>query len=140
MKNSLNEPAVQSQIALYQNLIGRMSTLSGGVKMLGATVVGLVAVLGNGNLAQAAALSVFIFTVGFLDAYYLGKERVFRRFYDRFVKDLHEGKDITASLFVIEKPELKFAGLMKALASPSVWIFYLALILLTCVISVYGVC
>ena len=131
---------IQTHISLYQNLIGRMSTLSGGVKMLGATVVGLVAVLGSGNLAQAMALSGFIFTIGILDAYYLAKERTFRGVYKRFVQDLHDSKDVANQLFIVKKPTIKTLGLAKAFSSPSVWVFYLALIGLTIAVELLRAC
>jgi hypothetical protein len=135
----IDSPGVQTHLTTLQSIIGRLSTLGGGVKMLAATVVGLVAVLGDGDWGTAGALAGFVLVLWGLDGYYLAKERSFRHAYNCFVYDLQSEQVLARDLFRIEKPVLKTVDWVKATLSPAVWIFYSAIIILTfAVIGAWG--
>lgn len=140
MRLDIDGLGVQTHLTILQSIIGRLSTLGGGIKMLAATVVGIVAVLGDRDLRSASALGGFVLVLWGLDGYYLAKERWFRRVYSRFVNDLQSNKVLAQDLFTVEKPALKSAELVKAAFSPSIWVFYVAIFILSFVTVVARDC
>lgn len=133
MAIDVDGPGVLTHLATLQGIIGRLSTLGGGIKVLAATIVSLVAVLGHGDWIVLLALGGFILTLWGLDGYYLAKERWFRREYNRFVDKLHAGKVLAEDLFRIRSTDLRNGEWLRAIASPSVWVFYISVLILSVV-------
>lgn len=127
-----DSPGVQSYLQILQGVISRMAANSASAKTwCVALVSGMLVVLADRNsfeLLWLAAIPLALFL--FLDAYYLGLEKRFRDSYNDFIKKLHDGSAVVEDLYVISPGSgLKIfsRAFGKALASPSVWPFYVFL-------------
>ncbi|MGV2872460.1 hypothetical protein [Colwellia sp. E150_009] len=124
--------SVQSHLTILQNVIQRMASNSTACKTWCITLVSAVLVIvadkGKPEYAYISFLPIIVFT--FLDAYYLALEKSFRTRYDDFVNKLHE-KNITKSdlYFISPLGKLK-KHMIGALMSPSIWGFYVSLLVL----------
>lgn len=128
----VDSPAVQSHLTMLQGVIGRLAANSASCKAWCIALVSALAVVAaesnNIDLLLVASLPIFLF--GMLDAYYLGLERRFRRSYETFVRKLHGGSAKVDDAFAIA-PDFLLRGLLaealEALASFSIWPFYLGM-------------
>ena len=96
--------AVQKHLEIMQGVIMRMGENSRSCKVWCVTLVAatlvLVARTGEANHALIGLAPTVLFYV--LDAYYLSLERGFRRSYNSFVHQLHEGKINAYHLFTVD--------------------------------------
>lgn len=125
--------SVQSHLTILQNVIQRMASNSTSCKTWCITLVSAVLVIvadkGKSEYAYIFFLPIIAFT--FLDAYYLALEKSFRNRYDDFVNKLHEKKITKSDLYFISPlGELK-KNMVKTAISPSIWIFYVLLLVLS---------
>ena len=92
-----------------------------------AAVLVLVAQTGKANHALIALGPTVLFYV--LDAYYLSLERAFRRSFDCFVQELHEGRVSSYDLFIVDFiGSIPRGTLWAMLMSFSVLPFYLVVV------------
>lgn len=125
-----NSQAVQAHLNIMQSVISRMASNSAASKAWCVTLVSAVLVLvadkGKPEFAWIAVIPTLLFLA--LDAYYLALEKGFRDSYNGFIQKLHAHQLTAQDLFVVV-PEGGLAGLAcKALASFSVWPFYITLL------------
>ena len=128
--------AVQTHLRMMQDVIARMASNSASCKTwcvtLVAAVLVLVARFGD-SLESNYALIALVPTIAFLvlDTYYLTLERGFRKSYDDFVCKLHKGKLKDKDLYKVEP---KGNEVIQSLGSPSIWLFYVFLVVLILVV------
>ena len=102
---SLNEEssAVQTHLTIMQGVINRMAENSRSCKVWCVTLVAatlvLVARTGEPQHALIALVPTLLFL--FLDSYYLGLERRFRKSYCAFVGKVHDGQIATSDLYTV---------------------------------------
>lgn len=124
--------SVQSHLTILQNVIQRMASNSTACKTWCITLVSAVLVIvadkGKPEYAYISFLPIIVFT--FLDAYYLALEKSFRTRYDDFVNKLHEKKITKSDLYFISPLGKLKKHMIGALMSPSIWGFYVLLLLL----------
>ena len=127
--------AVQSHLTILQAVIQRMATNSSSSKAWCITLVSAILVIVADKGQPLYALIAFI-PVGlffFLDAYYLGLENGFRNSYNDFIKKLHREQIKVEDLFDVKPKGKKVRLFLEAVASPSVYPFYLVLLLMVIV-------
>ena len=121
--------AVIAHLKIMQGVISRMARNSAISKTWCVTLVAAIMILvartGTPAFALIAFLPVVLFM--FLDTYYLGLEKAFRRSYDSFVAKLHESELVAYDLYVIKQARLDMADKFSVVKSYSVWPFYSAL-------------
>ncbi len=125
---NLDSPSVQSYLAILQGVITRMASNSASAKSWCVALVSAIVVIiaDKGNPAYVWIASVPIVLFCFLDAYYLGLERLFRDVYNGFIRKLHGGTATIEDVFIIA-PGGVGAVLRSAAAatlSLSIWPFY----------------
>lgn len=131
---SLSEasPSVQAHLQIMQSVINRMATNSASCKAWCITLVSAILVIvadkGKPNFAYIALLPTFLFLA--LDAYYLALEKSFRASYNDFVRKVHAAQAIPEDLFSVQPKGSECAHQRAALASFSVWGFYVTLAVL----------
>lgn len=118
---------VQKHLEINQNVIMRMGENSRSCKVWCVTLVAAVLVLvartGEANHVLIALGPTLLFYV--LDSYYLSLERAFRRSFDYFVHELHEGRVSSHDLFVVDFIGSIPRGTLWAMfVSFTVWPFY----------------
>ena len=134
---ALNEssPSVQSHLGIIQGVIQRMATNSSQCKAWCITIVSAILVIvadkGKPDFAWIALIPAFLFLC--LDAYYLTLEKAFRESYNAFVKKLHNGELETEDLYAVSPSGSIYKHRGAALASFSVWGFYLGLVILVAI-------
>lgn len=133
LKLSDDSTSVQSHLTILQNVIQRMASNSTACKTWCITLVSAVLVIiadkGKPDYGFISFLPIIIFT--FLDAYYLALEKSFRARYDDFVNKLHDKKIAKSDLYFIS-PLGKFKKhMIGAVMSPSIWGFYVSLLVLS---------
>ncbi len=131
-----NSTAVQTHLTIMQGVINRMAENSRSCKVWCVTLVAatlvLVARTGEPQHALIALVPTLLFL--FLDTYYLGLEKAFRKSYNAFVEKLHGKEQFEADLFKVRRADIGPALVWECLRSSSIWPFYLlvaATILLT---------
>lgn len=121
-----NSQAVQSHLAILQNVIQRMATNSASSKTWCVTLVSAILVIiadkGKSQYAWLALIPTILFLV--LDAYYLGLERGFRNAYNAFIRKMHNQALQPEDLFVVFPQGGLVRLFFASLASFSVWPFY----------------
>lgn len=125
---NVDSPSVQSYLAMLQGVITRMASNSANAKSWCVALVSAIVLIisDKGNPAYVWIASVPIVLFLFLDAYYLGLERLFRDAYNRFIRKLHEGTATIKDVFIIA-PGGTGAVLRATVAaslSLSIWPFY----------------
>lgn len=117
-------------LMFIEDIIKRQADNSFNIKKLCVTIfVAIIALAINGDMNTRmklcclwlACFVVIIFM--FLDAYYLSMERGFKKLYNEVCLDKYDNYHI--------KLEIGFWNSTNAVTSKSVWIFYIALIVLT---------
>ncbi len=127
-----NDPAIIRNVDMYQGLISRMASNSASCKQWAVALVSAVLVLiardGQMHFAILAAIPAILFA--FLDAYYLGLEKKFRRSMNRFLADLYSGRLQDKQIFRVDVDGRLPRDFLDALLSWSVWPFYLSMLVL----------
>ena len=130
-KPILNEAtaSVQIHLGIMQSVIQRMANNSSACKTWCITLVSAILVVvadkSKFDYVFLAYLPVVLFMA--LDTYYLSMEHAFRKSYNNFIKNLHEGTLSTADLFYVKPAGNMFHHQIKSLCSFSVWSFYVML-------------
>jgi hypothetical protein len=117
--------AVQTYLEFIQSVISRMATNSSGCKtwcitLVSASVV-IIADKGKPDYVWIALIPLMLFL--FLDCYYLGLERCYRRLYDCFINKLHANKAKSCDLYELTI-SYQLMNTFKAVFSFSIWPFY----------------
>lgn len=121
-----NSPDVHLHLNLLQNVIQRMAESSRHCKIWCVTLVSAVLFFVV-RVEQPLLLTVALLpaiALCTLDTYYLALERGFRKTYDGFVNDLHEGQLSVADLYVISTTGSRCNHFKRSLTSLSIWLFY----------------
>jgi len=120
---------VQSHLNITQGIIQRMSANSASSKGWCITLVSAILVVvadkGKPNYLAIAFIPILLFLA--LDTYYLALERCFRTAYNTFIETLHAGRLAAKDLYVVTPEGSLAKAFRSALASPSIWPFYLTL-------------
>jgi len=129
--NTLNieSPAVQSYVTILQSVISRMASNSAACKIWCITLVSAILVIiadkGKPEYVWITVIPIVLFL--FLDSYYLGLERFFRKVYNEFINKLHSNTATLNDVFTVSVDagfKETIAFIFKALWSISVWPFY----------------
>lgn len=131
--------AVFSYLEILQSIINRMASSSASCKTWNIALVSAIMVIvanrGNPDFVWIAIVPIVLFF--FLDSYYLGLERQFRKQYTTFVGRLHNSEVRKEDLFIIPTD----TGIMdrlcmtfKAFSSISIWPFYGLLLIMLIII------
>lgn len=123
-------------LTLIQEPIGRMSTASSVFKGFSATIVAGTAALSYAEMSTIILLLSFLPVIAFatLDIYYLRIEKAYRGLYNDVLNDRHP---IDFSMSLPKDKEFVLRAEMsiwKCIKSPSVWLFYPAMIVILIVI------
>ena len=114
-------------LQMIQEPICRMSTISAIFKGFAATNVAGIAALSytdiNNWVLALSFVPVLLFL--FLDIYYLQLERKYRYLYEQVRSDNH---DIDFSMVLTKNKKAARARIWDCLLSPSIWLFYPAMI------------
>ncbi len=130
---NVDSPSVQSYLTILQGVITRMASNSSSAKSwciaLVSAIVVVIADKGDPAYVWIALVPIVLFC--FLDAYYLGLERLFRDGYNAFIRKLHAGSAAIEDVFIVVPGSagtvLRAAA--AALLSLSIWPFYGLLVL-----------
>ena len=131
---NLDSPSVQSYLAILQGVITRMASNSASAKSwcvgLVSAIVVIVADKRNPTYVWISLVPIVLFF--FLDAYYLGLERLFREVYNGFIRKLHAGKATLEDVFIIAPGStgVILRAAAAATLSLSIWPFYGLLVLM----------
>lgn len=139
-----NNPSVNTHLTFLQGIINRMASNSSNVKALIAVIytIATTIFIGLNCIKQYWWIGIIIGIIGaFIDAYYLGYERIFRKKYNIFIENLNEGDLGEKEIFVIKakNTDLKFelfAEIIDAIRSISVWLYYLLFIAISILIKI----
>jgi len=127
-KGVFSEERIQ-YLQMLQEPIGRMSTSSAIFKGFAATIVAGIATLSYSETNQLIlALSfVPVFLFMFLDIYYLRLEKGYRYLYE----EVRSGRrSVDFSMLLPKDAKVAKARVWDCLKSPSIWLFYPAMILI----------
>ena len=117
---------IPTHLNIVQGVINRMADNSRWCKVWCVTLVSAALVLvvrtDNPHQALVALVPIVLFLV--LDAYYLGLERSYRWSYNKFVKQLHQGKLRREQLFRVTKCGSDARHFLISFGSLSIWLFY----------------
>ncbi len=119
-------------ISTIQSVIDRVANNSAAIKTWCITLTTGILALALGNFTKTNVSLIALIPAGMfwvLDAYYLALERCFRTIYNDVVNKFNCGDLSRSELFII-KPSVTFKLVLKACVSWSVFIFYLALIVI----------
>lgn len=130
----------KAYLSIIQEPIGRMSTASSVFKGFSATIVTGTAALSNSGIKTALIILIIIPVLAFaaLDIYYLRTERLYRRLYNDVIEGIHP---IDYSMTIPNDKAFEkraFASIIDCMKSPSIWLFYpamLVVLILICVLS-----
>ena len=129
---SIDSPAVQSYVTILQSIINRMANNSSACKTWCITIISAILVIiadkNKPDYIWIAIVPLGLFL--FLDAYYLGLEKLFREIYNDFIKKLHHGKATIEDTFILNpgKISLILLNTILSLISFSIFPFYLLLL------------
>jgi hypothetical protein len=133
MKKEDNSQAIQSHLAIIQNIIQRMSTNSTSSKAWCITLVSAILIIvadkSKPQYYWLAILPIILFYL--LDCYYLYLEKGFRNSYNIFIEKLHTKELEKEDLYVVSPTGSIWKRLTKSLLSFSTLPFYLMLGLMT---------
>lgn len=133
MKKEESSQAIQSHLAIIQNVIQRMSTNSTSSKAWCITLVSAILVIvadkSKPQYYWLAILPIILFYL--LDSYYLYLEKGFRNSYNTFIEKLHTKELEKEDLYVVSPTGSFWKRLTKSLMSFSTLPFYLTLGLMT---------
>jgi len=135
----VNLQSVQAHLSISQSVIQRMAGNSSSCKTWCITLVSAILVVvvdkGTASYAWIAVIPNVLFLL--LDSYYLALERMFRASYNKFVERLHTGTIELSDVYVITPSGSLFRHLLTAMTSIAVWPFYLTLLAMTWLVSVF---
>lgn len=139
----IESKAVQTHLGFLQDIISRLSDKSSTCKNWCITLTSAFILLSlrleNGSkYILLSYIPIVLFAL--LNVYYVYLEKSIRNQYDVFVGKLHDKTLSTSDIYTInadEKFKCKFFRLIKAISSPSIWIFYLPLLLIDLVITYF---
>ncbi|HHY21025.1 MAG TPA: hypothetical protein GX525_03895 [Bacilli bacterium] len=118
-------------LEFLMNIIERMASNSASCKTWAITIlVGLIALSSSIDLPWII-FRLLVVSFFFLDAHYLGLEKLFRSMYDEFVTKLNNVDFSTEDLYRIRTDNTikkKLGFFFKGMISLSTWLFYLFLI------------
>lgn len=128
-------------LQLIQEPICRMSTISAIFKGFSATVVAGIAALTycEINILILGLSFIPVISFAFLDIYYLILEKKYRYLYDQVRTDAHE---VDFSMVLTKDNKVAEARIRDCIKSPSVWLFYpamIAILVVTFVLKLKGV-
>lgn len=140
-KATFESDAVQNYLNILQGIITRMASNSSNCKTWCISLVSAILVViadkNNPNYAWISLIPTILFF--FLDSYYLGQERNFRRIYNDFVRELHSSGEIAIDRIFVLKPP-RGVNIIKLVCSSSlsfsIYPFYITL-MVTVVIARY---
>jgi hypothetical protein len=129
---AVDSQAVQAHLGLMQGIIQRMASNSSSCKTWCVTLVSaiLVAVADRNKAEYAVIAAIPILLFFALDTYYLSLEKEFRNSYNEFIGKLHSGTLVATDLYAITATGSPFRAAVASMQSPSVWPFYVALLVL----------
>lgn len=127
-------------LQMLQEPIGRMSTISAVFKGFTATIVAGVVTVARSNMNILMILVSFLLILAFaiLDIYYLKLERKFRYIFNQVRLDKH---DIDFSMQITLNSDeivLAKAGVWECIKSPSIYLFYLIMIIVLILVVVFN--
>jgi len=93
-----------------------------------SAVLVVVADKGKAQYALIAVIPSVLFLV--LDSYYLALERMFRQSYNAFIEKLLVGEVRSRDVYAVAPSGGLVKGVVRALASFSIWPFYLTLLVM----------
>lgn len=123
-------------LALIQEPIGRMSTASSVFKGFSATIVTGTAALSYSEIRTIILLLSFLPVIAFaaLDTYYLRIEKAYRGLYNDVLNDVHPidfSMNLPKDKEFVARARMSIGNCFK---SPSIWLFYPAMILILIII------
>ena len=125
-------------LALIQEPIGRLSTASSIFKGFAATIVTGTAALSYADVKLIVLILSFVPIMAFasLDLYYLQLERLYRGLYEAVLNGNHP-----VDYQIVPPKDKNFkkeyrASIWQCMTSPSIWLFYPAMIIILVVISI----
>jgi hypothetical protein len=134
---------VRDYLCLIQNAIDRMSSTSAIIKGFAATVITGIAALSLTSIDKWILLLSFLPVVSFfaLDVYYLRIERKYRYLYEQ-VRTQHHVADFDLKIDNKNKDDNRAANatLLKCLASGSIYLFYLPVVIIITTICILKFC
>ena len=120
-------------LQMIQEPIGRMSTASAIFKGFSATIVSGIAALNycdiNITVLWLSFAPVVLFAI--LDIYYIQLEKKYRYLYEQVRNNKHE---IDFSMEITKDNKAAKARIKDCLKSPSIWIFYPAMIIILLIV------
>lgn len=132
-----------SYLSIVQEPIGRLSTASSIFKGFAATIVTGISALSYADVSIVILILSFIPILAFaaLDVYYLRLERRYRGLYNDILAGRHQ-VDFSTALpkdkdFIMRSR----AAVWQCLKSPSIWLFYpamLAILIVVCILKACG--
>jgi hypothetical protein len=124
--------SIQTHLSIIQNVIQRMAENSSASKTWCVTLVSAVLVIvadkGKPDYAWIALLPTLVFAA--LDSYYLALEKGFRNAYNEFIEKLHKGILTPSDLYSVAPMGRVSKLQLEAMRSPSVWGFYVPMVVL----------
>ncbi|MFT6910587.1 MAG: hypothetical protein ACJAS1_007319 [Oleiphilaceae bacterium] len=127
-----SSPSVQAHLAILQGVINRMQTNSSQCKAWCIAIVSAVLVIiadkGKPDYVWIALFPAILFA--FLDIYYLVLEKGFRESYNNFVRKIHQKTAKVEDLYAVKAEGDMQKHRTGAMASFSIWGFYIGLVLL----------
>ena len=127
--------AVQNYLNILQSVIARMAGNSSNCKTWCVTLISalLVVIVDKGNVDYVWIVLIPVLLFGFLDAYYLGQERAFRRTYSDFVDRMHVGSASVSEVYKVAPPKgfSVVQATFASLRSFAIYPFYGTLIVMT---------
>jgi len=135
----IESPAVQSYLTILQTIINRMAANSSSCKAWCITLVSAIMVI-VADKGKPQYLSISIVPVAlflFLDSYYLGLERLFRKLYNSFIQKIHSGTASIDDVFIVKPGSTSeiLNSATGALFSFSIWPFYSLLLIMWFIIK-----
>ena len=128
--NNPDSEAVRTHLNIVQDVISRMAHNSSSCKTWCVTLVAAIMVLvartDNPGYSLIALIPALLFL--FLDSYYLGMERAFRKSYDCFVNKLVNGRLVLSDLYAVGPTKLDSREKLSVLLSYAIGPFYLAVL------------
>lgn len=125
-------------LQMIQEPICRMSTISAIFKGFAATIVAGIATLSYADVNTWILLLSFIPVLAFavLDIYYLQLEKKYRYLYEQVRKGAHR---VDFSMDINCDKKAAKARIMDCIKSPSIWLFYPAMIIILVVVFIFKI-
>jgi hypothetical protein len=137
MEDRINQAIVQTHISTLQNVISRMANSSLNCKTWAITLItGIIVILFDKTKSEyfyIAFIPLLLFY--FLDCYYLGLEKAFRRIYSVFIQEIESNNGANVDISFSLKG-IKGISFLRALYSISTLPFY---IIMTVAILMVGI-